>query len=225
MTTKGRADAALRQLKKTHRRIRDEFAGMDDSLIKILLAREYSPQLSEHLKRHGDGQRLYSYPRSMNSLKACDAAVLIAMTTPKLSSSSNFDRSTPLHKIDHWRTSKPIYPNLNSHRLHFMAWQQNAGIHGVDDRHALANYRLLISQNHRLRLLFDEEKEAGINFLLSLEEWFTDTGRTTIVITNSARKNFDEPILSLIHNPNVSHIRTGLRRGNTKIMGLIEDIL
>ena len=225
MDTKERADAALKQLKKIHRRIRREFAQMDDSLVRTLLTREYSPQLSEHLKKHGDGQRLYSYPRSINSLEVCDVVVLIAMTTPKLSGSSNFDRSTPLHRIDHWRTSKPIHPNLNSHRLHFMAWQQNAGVHGVDDKHAFANYRLLISENHRFRLLFDEEKVAGINFLLALEEWFTDTGRTTIVITNSIRKNFDEPILSLIHNPNVKHIRTGLRRGNTKIMGLIEDIL
>ena len=225
MNAKYRADAALRQLKKANRRIRDEFARMDDSLVRTLLANEYSTQLSEHLKKHGDGQRLYSYPRSINSLEACDAVVLIAMTTPKLSSSSNFDRSTPLHRIDHWRTSKPIQPNLDSHRLHFMAWQQSAGVHGVDDKHAFANYRLLTSENHRLRLAFDEEKESGANFLLALEEWFTDTGRTTIVITNSIRKNFHEPILSLIHNPNVSHIKTGLRGGNTKIMGLIEDIL
>lgn len=225
MDSKNKVSAALRQLRRSHKRIRDEFAHLSDSLIRKLLTEAYSPQLREQIKEYGDGQRLYSYPRSINSLESIDAVVLIARTSPKLGPDSNLDRSTPLHKIKHWRTAMPISPNLGSCRLHFMTWEQNCGVHGVDDQHALRNYRLLIAHNHELKSMFDEEKEAGTRFILTLEQWLRDRRKPMVVITNSIRKNFDEPILSLIHNPDVKHIKTGLRSRNSKLMTLIGEVL
>ena len=221
---------ALRQLRRSHKRIRDEFALMDDSLIEDLLGEQYTSQLHEQIKRHGDGQRLYSYPLSIDRLESVDAVVLFGMTTPALGGDSNFDRSTPLHEIHHWRTSKPIWPVLNSHRLHFMSWQQKVGVHGVDDNHALRNYKLLVSRNNRLDSLLDKEKEAGVRFVFALERWLGDSEKLMIVITNSIRKNFDEPILtlnllSLNQSSHVKRIKTGLRGRNRKIMGKIGEVL
>ena len=225
-----RSSSALRQLKRSHKQIRDEFALMDDSLIEELLGEQYTTQLHEQMKRHGDGQRLCSYPRSIRRLESVDAIVLFAMTTPGLGENSNFDRGTPLHEIHHWRTAKPIRPVQNSRRLHFMAWQQKVGVHGVDDIHACRNYKLLVSRNNRLESLLDKEKEAGIRFIFALERWAGDSGKLMIVVTNSIRKNFEEPILnlnllSLNRNSHVKRIKTGLRSGNKKIMTKIGEVL
>ena len=230
MGTKDEVVSTLRQLKRSHKKIRDEFALMDDSLIEELLGEQYTPQLHEQMKRHGDGQRLCSYPRSIRRLESVDAVVLFAMTTPGLGSKSNFDRGTPLHEIYHWRTSKPIRPVVNSHRLHFMVWQQKVGVHGVDDNHALRNYKLLVSRHNRLESLFDKEKDAGIRFVFALVRWAGENGKLVIVVTNSIRKNFEEPIVTLNHlsldrNSHVKRIETGLRSGNKKIMRKIGEIL
>ncbi len=230
MGTKDEVVAALRQLKRSHKQIRDEFALIDDSLIKELLGEQYPPQLHAQMKTHGDGQRLCSYPRSIRRLESVDAVVLFAMSTPGLGDNSNFDRGTPLHAIHHWRTSKPIRPVLNSHRLHFMAWQQKVGVHSVNDDHALKNYKLLVSRNNRLKSLLDKEKEAGIRFVFALERWAGDNGKLMIVITNAIRKNFDEPILTLnllsdSQNSYVRRIETGLRSRNTRIMEKIGEVL
>ena len=230
MGTKDEVVSALRQLKRSHKKIRDEFAVMDDSLIEELLGEQYTPQLHEQMKRHGDGQRLCSYPRSIHRLESIDAVVLFAMTTPGLGGNSNFDRGTPLHEIHHWRTSKPIRPVVNSHRLHFMVWQQKVGVHGVDDNHAFRNYKLLVSRHNRLESLFDKEKEAGVRFVFALVRWLGDSGKLMIVITNSERKKFDEPILNLNRlsdnqNSHVKRIKAGLRSRNTRIMGKIGEVL
>ena len=230
MGTKDEVVSTLRQLKRSHKKIRDEFALMDDSLIEELLGEQYTPQLHEQMKRHGDGQRLCSYPRSIRRLESVNAIVLFSMTSPRLGDKSIFNRSTPLHEIHHWRTSKPISPVLHSHRRHFMAWQQKVGVHGVDDSHALRNYKLLVSRNNRVESLLDKEKEAGIRFVLTLERWAGENGKLVIVVTNSIRKNFEEPIvtlnrLSLDRNSHVKRIETGLRSWNKKIMRKIGDVL
>ena len=225
MNAKDTATAALRRLKRSHKKIRDEFAQVHDSLIEELLGEQDTPQLHDQMKKHGDGQRLFSYPRSIDALESVDAVALFAMNFPKLGDSSNFDRSTPLYEIDYWCTTVPINPDVNSRSIHFMAWQQIVGVHGECNTHALRNYRLLIARSNRFRALLDNEKEAGIRFVFTLEQWLRDCGKPIIVITNSIRKNFDEPILSLIHNANVKRIETGLRSQNYKIMEKIGEVL
>ena len=225
MNTKDSAAAALRQLKRSHKRIRDEFAEMDNSLIEELLAKQHTPQLHEQMKKHGDGQRLSSYPRSIRVLESTDAVALFAMNFPKLGSNSEFDRSTPLHEIDYWRTFVPIRPDIDSRKLHFMAWQQKTGMHGANDPQALSNYKLLTSRNHKLKSLLENEEEAGIRFVLALERWLSESGKSMIAITNSIKKNFDEPMLSLVQNPRVKRIETGLRSRNYRIMEKIGKAL
>ena len=218
MGTKDEVVSALRQLKRSHKKIRDEFALINDSSIEELLGEQYTPQLHEQMKRHGDGQSLCSYPRSMSDLESIDAVVLFGMNFPKLGGSSEFDRSTPLHEIDYWRTTVPISPKIDSRSLHFMVWQQIVGSHGVDRRHAIRNYRFLASKSQRLESLLKREKEAGIRFVLALQQWLGASGKSMILITNSTKRSFDEPIRSLIHNPEVERIETGLRSRNYKIM-------
>lgn len=225
MDKKAKAITALRRLKSVNKKICSKFAAIDDHLIEELLSDNYEPHLHEQIKKYGDGQRLFSYPPSINSLESIDAVVLFAMTTPALGTCSNFDRRTPLHKIPHWQVAKPIRPTFESFRLQFMVWQQKVGIHGVNDDHALNNYKWLISRNCRLSLLYNDERWAGINFIFALKLWLEESDKTMILITNSLRKNFDEPILSLIHDPFVRRIKTGLRSKNTKIMEKIGDVL
>ena len=225
MGIKDEVVSTLRQLKRSHKNIRDEFALMDDSLIEALLGEQYTPQLREQMRRHGDGQRLCSYPSSMSDLESIDAVVLFGMNFPKLGDSSEFDRSIPLHEIDYWRTTVPIGPMIDSRSLHFMVWQQIVGSHGVDRGHAIRNYRFLVSKSQRLESLLKREKEAGIRFVLALQQWLGASRKSMILITNSTKKSFDEPILSLIHNREVEHIETGLRGRNYKIMEKVGMVL
>ena len=225
MNTKQKVVTALRQVKTANKRIRDEFAKMDNSLIEEFLGEQYSPQLHEQVKTYGDGQRLCSYPRSMRVLETVDAVVIIAMSFPVLGNDSIFDRTTSLHEIQYWRTIKPIRPVIDSQRLHFMVWQQTVGVHGGSRQHALSNYGLLTSRNRRLESLLDSERKSGIRFVIELERWLGERKKDFVVITNSIQTNFDEPILSLIHSPSVKHIRTGLRSRNYKIMEQIGSAL
>ena len=225
MDAKNTVVAALRQLKRSHKRIRDEFAKVDDSLIEDLLGEQHTSRLHEQMKKHGDGQRLSSYPRSISELDSINAVVLFGMNFPKLGDSSEFDRSTPLHEIDYWRTTVPISPKVDSRSLHFMVWQQIVGSHGVNERHAIRNYRCLASKSSKLESLLKGEKEAGIRFVLALQQWLGASGKSMIVITNSTKKSFDEPILSLVDNPNVGRIETGLRSKNYGIMEKIGKVL
>lgn len=230
MSSKDEVSAALRQLKRAHKRIRDEFTEIDDSVIEELLAEQYTPELHEQMKRHGDGQRLFSLPRSVKTLETVNAVVLFAMSFPKLGNDSVFDRSTPLHEIEYWCTTVPISPTINSHRLHFMAWQQKVGAHGVDEGHAKRNNGLLALKNRKFEALVKGEREAGIRFVLALQRWCGASGKLMIVITNSIQRNFEDPILNLNllsqnRSSHVKRIETGLRSKNYKIMEKVGQVL
>ena len=212
-------------MKKCHKDIAREFAGLSDRVLSKFLGEFDTPRLRLQMKKHGDGQVLCSLPSAFEELNDTDVVVLIAVTSPKLSAESDFNRFTPLHAIPYWRDGMRLRPQIGPQRLHFMSWQQNHGTHGVDDEHAGRNYKLLVANNRNLMSLFEQEKNSSIRFINHCREWVDGSGKRMVVITHYARKRFDEPISSLIDSPNVSHIITSLRGRNHTIMRKINDVL
>ncbi|MCY4529225.1 MAG: hypothetical protein OXD46_09400 [Chloroflexi bacterium] len=216
---------AFERVKECHQSISREFAGLGNQPIRAFLGEFNTPRLRKQVKRYGDGHTLCSLPESIEELKTVDAVILVAVTSPKLSTESDFNRFTPLHTIPYWRDGKGLRPQIRKHRLHFMSWQQNFAIHGVDDAHAHRNYRLLLANSRNLESLFQREREAEIGFINSCREWFDSNGKQMIVLTDPIRKRFDEPIAGLIDDPQVHHIKTRLRGKNRTIMRKIGDSL
>ena len=220
-----RVVTAFEHVKECHRSISREFAGLGNQTLRAFLGEFNRSRLRKQVKRFGDGQALCALPESIEELKPVDAVVLVAVTSPKLSAESDFNRFTPLHTIPYWRDGKGLKPQLGSHRLHFMSWQQNFAIHGIDDAHAHRNYRLLLANKPNLETLFRREREAEIRFINSCKEWLDSNGKQMIVLTDPIRKRFDEPIAGLIDDPQVRHIKTRLRGKNRTIMRKIGDSL
>ena len=76
-----------------------------------------------------------------------------------------------------------------------------------------------------LESILQQERDASREFIKLLRNSSADCEKPWIVLTNSIKKNLDETILSLLDDPDVIHIKTGLRSKNYKIMGLIGDKL
>jgi len=222
---------ALDNLKKCHTHIRNELAKVPESIIKEVYGEFYSLELKQNLLKFGDGHSLYGVPRTIGKLTAVDAVILIGMSSPKLGSDSDFNPFTPLHTIPHWRDDKRLSQQVRStksqkeYRLHFMSWQQECEIHGKDDKHARKNRVMLVNKNPILKSILRQEREASREFIKLLKNLPDNSEKPWIVLTNSIKKNLDETILSLLDDPDVIHIKTGLRSKNYKIMGLIGDKL
>ena len=224
--------ATLSALRRAHadllacyEEIREEFADLDDQTLGRFLGKYDSPKLRQQVRDHGDGHTLYSLPGAVDELEAVDAVVLFAVTSPKLGDASDFNRFTPLHEIPYWRDDKRLRPRVSAgirrYRLHFMAWQQNFSIHGVDDAHARRNRNLLLKRKTNLNWLFQQERDAAIEFVTQCCDWLTNNGKSMVVISQIGRINFTEPILSLRANPLVICIEAQLRG---KSYGIMEEI-
>ena len=137
---------AFELLKECHQSISREFARIDDRTLREFLGKFDSPPLRRQVKTYGDGHVLYSLPKSVDELKGVDAVVLMAGTSPLLAPRSKFNPFTPLQTLPYWRDGKNLRSRIGSCRVHFMSWQQNFAIHGVDDAHARQNYRLLLKK-------------------------------------------------------------------------------
>ena len=220
---------ALNHLKKCHRDVRKELARIGTSVFEEFLGEFYSRKLHQDMKKYGDGHILYGVPRRIDELTKADAVVLIAVTSPKLSATSDFNPTTPIYTIPYWRDGKGLSPLARStrsgqeYRLHFMSWQQNFAIHGKDDAHARRNRRLLIANRPILEFLLQQEMEASMKLVNRCMDWSGDDGKPMIVITHAGRNKFDEPILSLTNGS--AHIKANLRGRNHQIMGRISDVL
>ena len=169
--SRNRLQKALNDLKKCHKNIQKEIAKIEDSVFEELFGEFYSKKLHQDMKKYGDGHILYGVPRSISELTTSDAVVLIAVTSPKLSTTSDFDPTTPLHTIPYWRDGKGLTSQVYSttkrreYGLHFMTWQQNFSIHGKDDADARRNRRILVKNKPNLEILFQQEIEASIKFI------------------------------------------------------------
>ena len=226
-----RLQKALNDLKKCHKNIQKDIAKIEDSVFEELFGEFYSRKLHQDMKKYGDGHILYGVPRSISELTKSDAVVLIAVTSPKLSTTSDFNPTTPLHTILYWRDGKGLTSQVYSttkrreYGLHFMTWQQNSSIHGIDDAHARRNRRILVKNRPKLEILFQQEIDASIKFINHCKGWLNDNGKPMVVITHAGRNRFNEPISSLISDNDATHIKANLRGRNHRIMGRISDVL
>ena len=222
MTTQAELRQAHADLLACYEETREEFADLDDRTLARFLSKYDSPELRQQVRVHGDGHSLYSLPRTVDELEAVDVVVLFAVTSPKLGYTSVFNRFTPLHSISYWRDDKRLCSRVSAgtrlYRLHFMAWQQNFAIHGVDDAHARRNRSLLLNRNTDLIWLLQQERDAATEFVIQCCDWLTNNGKSMVVISEISRTNFTEPILSLRANPLVIRIEAKLRGKNYGIM-------
>ena len=229
--SRNRLQKALNDLKKCHKNIQKEIAKIEDSVFEELFGEFHSKKLHQDMKKYGDGHILYGVPRSISELTTSDAVVLMAVTSPKLSTTSDFDPTTPLHTIPYWRDGKGLTSQVYSttkrreYGLHFMTWQQNFSIHGTDDAHARRNRRILVKNRPKLEILFQQEIEASIKFINHCKGWLNDNGKPMVVITQAGRNRFNEPISSLTSDNDATHIKANLRGRNHRIMGRISDVL
>ena len=206
---------SLSNLKTVRSKIQKEFAGLEDSVIRQFLGQFDSPKLRQSVRKFGDGHFLYSLPRSVKQLQAIDGVALFAMFSPRLDVESNFNPFMPLHTIPYWhKRIRPLTQSKSTgcgYRLYFMAWQQNFNIHGICDAHARKNRRLLLDHRPILKALFQQAEDASIELAMGLRHWLRDHEKQMVVITNSAKKkNFREPISSLVRDPHVIHIKAKL---------------
>ena len=212
-----------------HKEIRGEFGDLDDQTLARFFGNQDSPELRRQIREHGDGHALCSVPRTVDEMKAVDAVVLFAVTSPKLNQRSAFNRLTPLHTIPYWRDDKRLRHTLSTrtrrYKLHFMSWQQNFSIHGIDDAHARTNLNLLLKHRPNLDRLFKREKAAAIEFVAQCSDWLTRHGNSMVAITQTGRANFSEPISGLIANSAVIRIEAQLRGKNYRIMERIRESL
>lgn len=225
----GKLRRALQNLKKCHSDIRVEFSKLDDAVYRQYLG-SLDSGLRQHVKKYCDGHVLYSLPRTIRDIRSVDATVLFAVTSPKLSDSSNFDPFTPLHEISYWSVGKGLRQFVNStngrrYRLHYMAWQQNFAIHGIDDAHARRNLKLLVRERPKLVDLFRRECTSSIAFVKSYTDWLLANKRPVFLVTQFNRTVFEEPISTLIDHASVVHIRANLRGNNRTIMrSIVSDL-
>ena len=194
---------AFNNLRKSHKKIRKVFSKIDDSLIETLLGDYNSPKLRRSLRKNGDGYILHGAPRTIDELIAADAIVLIVMNSPFLGADSDFNPTTPLHKIPYWR-DKGLESEARSTQsgrecsLHFMTWQQDCEVHGEDTRpKAIGNRKLLVKNEPSLDALFQEGKETSTRFIKCCKDWAESNKKPFLVITNS-RKNFNKSISSFL---------------------------
>ena len=229
MTARSEIRQAHADLLASYKEIQQEFADLDDRTLARFLGRFDSPELRQQVREHGDGQVLCSLPGTVDELKVVEAVVLFAVTSPKLGETSDFDRFTPLHAIPYWRDGKGLRPHVSTgtgpYRLHFMSWQQNFAIHGIDDAHARRNRNLLLEHRPNLGWLFQQENNAAIEFVAQCCDWLTSNGKSMVLITQTGRANFSEPISGLRANPVVIHVEAQLRGKNYRIMEQIRERL
>ena len=213
---------AFRDLKKCHSDIRSEFSKLDESVYRQYLG-TLDSQLREQVKEFGDGHVLYSLPKTSKDIRSVDAVALFAVTSPKLNESSNFDPFTPLHEISYWSGGKGLRQYVESmngrrYKLHYMAWQQNFAIHGIDDTHARRNLRLLVRERPELVELFRLERDSSKRFVEGYTGWLLANKRPVFLVTQFNRNVFEEPVSTLIDHASVVHIRANLRGTNRTIM-------
>ena len=222
---------AHNRLRRSHKDIRKAFSKIDDSLSEALLGEYDSPKLRRSLRKYGSGHRLHGVPKSVEEMITADALVLIAGTSPKLSKNTDFNPTLPLKDMSYWRDGKRLRSRIHSarsgeeYRLHFMSWHQNFTIHGEDDAHALRNLRLLSNNNANFQALINKDEEKATKFINHCKGWLSANGKPMVLVTHTGRNHFDEPILSLISDNGVAHIKANLRGSNYQIMGRISDVL
>ena len=222
---------SLDDLKKCHKAVRKVLARIEDSVFEEFFGEFYSKKLQQDMKRYGDGHMIYGVPKDYQEIVAADAVILFAMTSPKLSANSDFNPTTPLHTIPYWHYGKALRSRVASikserdYNLHFLSWMQNVHIHGTDDPHAKRNHRLLVNNAPKLRTLFQQEKEASIEFVNHLKRSLFNEEKKMILITHYSRSRFDEPIVRLKSENQANHIKANLRGRNHQIMGRIRERL
>ncbi len=221
----GQLRHALRDLKKCHSDVRAEFSKLDGSVYRQYLG-ALDSRLREQVREFCDGHVLYSLPKTVRDMRSVDAMVLFAVTSPKLTESSNFDPFTALHEISYWRDGKGLSQYVDStsgrrYKLHYMAWQQNFSIHGIDDAHARRNLKLLVRERPELAELFQREYDSSKGFVENYTDWLLANRKPVFLVTQFNRTAFEEPISVLIDNAAVVHIRANLRGSNRTIMRCI----
>lgn len=112
MDRDARVLTAFERVKECHQSISREFAGLGNVPIRAFLGEFNTPRLRDQVKRYGDGHALCSLPESIEELRPIDAVVLVAVTSPKLSAESDFNRFTPLHTIPYWRDGRGLRPRI-----------------------------------------------------------------------------------------------------------------
>ena len=193
---------AFDNLRKSHKNIRKAFSKIDDSSIKRILNKYDSPKLRRSIRKHGDGHILHGVPRTIDELTAVDAVILIVMNSPFLSEDSDFDPTTLLHTIPYWRTKglEPVVYSTRSRRkcrLHFMTWQQDCEIHGINTTHACRNRRFLVKSNPILEKRLREGEKASLEFVDICKDWTENKEKLFLVITDfrrETRNNFNKSI-------------------------------
>ena len=220
---------AVHELRCRRVGLQKKFAELDDSAPKEVPGEFNANELSQKVRKYGDGYTIHSLPRSADALKAADVLVLFAVTSPKLDKNSDFNPLTPLHKIPFWRCGKRLVSKVCSGRqklqLHFMSWQQNITVHGKNDSHAKKNYRLLSNRIPQFKELLGKEKKMPEEFICQCRNWLNGSGKEFIVITNFRKRPFDEPIEKLARANGLTHIQASLRGRNYQIMARIRDFL
>lgn len=179
------------RLMDCHRKIRQEFATLNDPSLESFLGGRDSEQLREQVRRHGDGYTLRSVPARVKGISATEELVLIVGRFPWLGAESRFDPHEPLTEIPYWQQRlrpKVTMPDGSERQCRFLIWQDSCPVHGSNLDQARHNQEFLCGteQIPRFTELIRCQAEQSRCLLLAWADWLREgkSGRQLILVTD-----------------------------------------
>ena len=220
------------RLMDCHRKIRQEFASLDEPSLKRFLGGHDSEHLREQVRKYGDGYTLRSVPTDPEDISSTEELVLIVGRYPSLGNESRFDPHEALIEIPYWtpRLRHQItMPDGSERPCRFLIWQDRCPVHGKRLKLARCNRDFLAERLPALDGLMHCQLEESKRLLLAWADWLREgkPHRQLILVTNC-----DDPISSSLI-PEIAertdlHVETSLwgdKAQEGKLMDWIEEFL
>ena len=212
-----------------HKNIQKEFDRIGNPVLEEFLGVYNTKKLREGVRKYGDGYTLRSIPRNIQEILDVDVLVIVVMNSPSLNENSDFNQFTPLHSIPYWRDGKGLEPDITvngqKYKLHFMVWEQECSVHGETTSYARKNQSLLQRHYPKLYKYLQEDRQKSEQFMLYYIDWCVAHKKQVVILTNAAKRSFNQPIQRLLTFSQVKHIPTKLFGANRRIMERISNTI
>lgn len=219
------------RLMDCHRKIRQEFASLDEPSLKRFLG-DREAYLRDQVRTHGDGYTLRSVPARIEDISAAEEVVLIVGRYPSLGVKSRFDPHEPLIEIPYWtpRLRPQItMPDGSERPCRFLIWQDRCPVHGKRLKLARSNRDFLSELLPTLDGLIQCQLEESTRLLLAWADWLSEgePQRQLILVTNCGDPIGRSQIPEIAERTKL-HVKTSLwgdKSQEGKLMDGIEKFL
>ena len=220
------------RLMDCHRKIRQEFASLDEPSLKCFLGGHDSEQLREQVRKYGDGYTLRSVPTDLEDISSTEELVLIVGRFPWLGERSRFDPHEALIEIPYWtpRLRHQItMPDGSERPCRSLIWQDRCPVHGNRRNRSRVNQECLSERLPALDGLIRCQIEESKRLLLAWADWLREgkPRRQLILVTDCSDPISSSQIPEIARRTEL-HVETSLwgdKAQEGKLMDGIEEFL